>query len=175
MHRRFVSPRAIARSRLLVALTAGMLAALSLGAAAVPVSGANPQHGFKTKQPAMLAAGPDAPLGTEIKPILTVGDRIGAYRYESIPDGISWIQSGKNQATVFVNHETSTVPFPYPVAALNDFDNAMASRLTIRNGGAVLGASMIIPSSAGYHRFCSEFLGTTAGGFSRPRFDAARR
>jgi hypothetical protein len=168
MRRRFVSPRAIARSRLLVALTAGMLAALSLGAAAVPVSGANPQHGFKTKQPAMLAAGPDAPLGTEIKPILTVGDRIGAYRYESIPDGISWIQSGKNQATVFVNHETSTVPFPYPVAALNDFDNAMASRLTIRNGGAVLGASMIIPSSAGYHRFCSEFLGTTAGGFSRP-------
>ena len=93
-----------------------MLAALSLGAGAVPASGADPQNGFKTKQPAMLAVGPNAPLGTEIKPIITVGDTIGGYRYEAIPDGISLIQSGKNEANVFVNHETSTVPFPYTAA-----------------------------------------------------------
>ena len=70
MLQRIASPRAIARARVVVALTAGMLAALSLGAAAVPVSGADPQNGFKTKQPAMLAAGQGAPLGTEIKPII---------------------------------------------------------------------------------------------------------
>ena len=172
MHRRFASPRAIARSRV-VALTAGMLAALSLGAAVVPVSGADPQNGFKTKQPAMLASGPDAPLGTEIKPIITVGDTIGGYRYESIPDGISYLPSGKNEATVFVNHETSTVPFPYagtptPANSQNDFDNSQLSKLMIRNGGAILDASVIIPGSANYQRFCSETLGTLAAGFSRP-------
>jgi hypothetical protein len=168
MHLKLASSRALARRRAIVVLTAGMLAALSLGAGAVPASGADPQNGFKTKQPAMLAVGPNAPLGTEIKPVITVGDTIGGYRYEAIPDGISLLQSGKNEANVFVNHETSTVPFPYPVNALNDFDNSQASRLVLRNGGAILAASMIIPSSAGYHRFCSNFLGTSAAGFSRP-------
>ena len=98
-------------SRVLMAFAA----AIVVTASTVSVAGAAPQNGFKTKQPAMLAAGPDAPLGTEIKPIITVGDTIGGYRYEAIPDGISWMQSGRNEATVFVNHETSTVPFPYPV------------------------------------------------------------
>ena len=65
----------------------------------------------------MLVPGPGAPLGTEIKPIITVGDTIGDYRFEAIPDGISYCQSGKNEATVLVNHETSTVPFPYAAAA----------------------------------------------------------
>jgi len=150
--------------RLLTAVSALIV----VGASTASVSAADPQNGFKTKQPPMLAAGPDAPLGTEIKPIITVGDTIGGYRYEAIPDGISLLPSGKNEAHVFVNHETSTVPFPYPVGALNDFDNAQASRLVIRNGGAILDASMIIPSIAGYHRFCSSFLGTSATGFSRP-------
>ena len=173
MHRKLASPRTIARSRAIVVLTAGMLAALTLAAGAVPASGADPQNGFKTKQPAMLAVGPGAPLGTEIKPILTVGDTIGGYRYESIPDGISYLPSGKNEATVFVNHETSTVPFPFagtptPANSQNDFDNSQLSRLTIRNGGAILGASLIIPSIANYQRFCSETLGTLAAGFSRP-------
>lgn len=168
MHRKLASPRALARSRAIVVLTAGMLAALSLGAGALTASGAEPQNGFKTKQPAMLAVGPNAPLGTEIKPIITVGDTIGGYRFEAIPDGISLLQSGKNEANVFVNHETATVPFPYPVNALNDFDNAQVSRLVLRNGGAVLAASLIVPSSANYQRFCSNFLGTSSTGFSRP-------
>ena len=134
----------------------------------VAVAG-NPQSGFKTLQPAMLAVGPDAPAGMEIKPIITVGDSIGAYTYAAVPDGISWYQTEKNTATVFVNHETSTVPFPYPgSSAANDFDNSQVSQLELRNGGAVLSASTIIPSSANYQRFCSNFLGTASTGFSRP-------
>jgi hypothetical protein len=156
------------RRRFLRRLLAVVSAAIVILASTISAAAADPQNGFKTKQPAMLAAGPDAPVGTEIKPIITVGDTIGGYRYEAIPDGISLLQSGKNEAHVFVNHETSTVPFPYPVGALNDFDNAQASRLVIRKGGAILDASMIIPSIAGYHRFCSSFLGTSATGFSRP-------
>ena len=121
----------------------------------------------------MLAPGAGAPTGTEIKPIITVGDTIGSYRYEAIPDGITYLPAGKNAATVFVNHETSTVPFPYtsaptPANSQNDYDNSQVSKLVIRNGGAVLSASLEITSSANYQRFCSSFIGGSAGGFSRP-------
>lgn len=148
---------------------------MSIGASAILLAtlplaaGAAPQNGFKTIQAAMLAVGPDSPAGMEIKPIITVGDSIGDYTFEAIPDGISFLQTGKNEATVFVNHETSTVPFPYPGAsAQNDFDNSQVSRLVLRNGGAILAASMIIGSDANYQRFCSNFLGTASTGFDRP-------
>jgi hypothetical protein len=154
-------------------LTAGMLAALSLGAGAVSVSGGEPQNGFKTKQPSMILPGTDAPGDMTIKPIITVGDMVGSYRFEAIPDGISVIASSKNAASVFINHETSTVPFPYvagPTAAnsQNDFDNAQVSKLEIRRGGGVLSGSLVVPSSANYQRFCSNFLATGTAGFSRP-------
>jgi hypothetical protein len=158
----------------MVVFAAAMLAALSVGAGAVPVGGAQPQNGFKTAQPAMLLPGTDAPLDMEIKPIITVGDMVGGYRFEAIPDGISVIASGDNEASVFINHETSTVPFPYvasgPTAAnsQNDFDNAQVSKLQVRRGGAVLSASRVVPSSANYQRFCSNYLGTSTAGFNRP-------
>ena len=141
-------------------------------AAALPFAAGAAQNGFKTLQPAMLVPGPGAPLETDIKPIITVGDDIGSYQYEAIPDGISWFASGKNTATVLVNHETSTVPFPYVIGgntgnSQNDFDNSQLSRLVIRNGGAVLSASYAIDSADAFHRFCSNYLGTSAEGFDR--------
>jgi hypothetical protein len=157
--------------RLFVSAAAGMLIAMSVVAGA---SGADPQNGFKTKQPAMLLPGAGAPLGIEIKPILTVGDTIGGYRFEAIPDGTSIIRSGTTSATVLVNHETSLVPFPYvangatATNSANDFDNAQVSRLEIRLGGQVLSGQIVVPSSAGYQRFCSNFLATDAAGFDRP-------
>ena len=33
--------------------------------------------------------------------------------FESIPDGISLAKNGKGTVDLYVNHETSTVPFPY--------------------------------------------------------------
>ncbi len=152
-------------------LTAGLalLLALSLPLAAA----AAPQSGFKTKQPSMLMPGADAPAGTEIKPLITVGDTIGGYRFEAIPDGISYWQSGRNQATVLVNHETSTVPFPYALPpttsnSLNDFDNSQLSELVIRRGGQILSAEMVVDSGDGYHRFCSNFLASSDGFEARP-------
>lgn len=161
------SPRRVPRG--LLTAGAALLLAASLPLAAV----AAPQNGFKTKQPAMIVPGPGAPLGTEIKPLITVGDRIGSYQFEAIPDGISYWQSGKNQATVLVNHETSKVPFPYVLPptisnSFNDFDNSQLSELVIRNGGAILSAEMVIDSSEGYHRFCSNFLATSDGFENRP-------
>ena len=38
----------------------------------------------------MLARGPDAPTGTRIKALISVGDTIHGFRFESIPEGISF-------------------------------------------------------------------------------------
>lgn len=160
-----VHPRATRRALLAVSAALLIGGALPLGAGAV-----TPQSGFKTKQAPMLVPGSDAPLGVEIKALMTVGDTIGGYRFESIPDGVAYWQSGKNEATVLVNHETSTVPFPYGFGAppttsnaANDFDNSQLSELVIRNGGQILSAEMVIGSDAGYQRFCSNFLATSDG------------
>jgi hypothetical protein len=145
-----------------------LAASLPLGATAAP------QSGFKTQQAPMLLPGADAPAGTEVKALITVGDTIGDYRFEAIPDGVSFTPAGRNSARVWVNHETSTVPFPYVAAApttansFNDFHNSELSELVIRRGGQILSAEMVIDTGTGYHRFCSNFLATTDGFEDRP-------
>lgn len=148
-------------------------AALALAASLPIAAGAAPQSGFKTIQPSMVVPGSGAPVGTEIKPLITVGDMIGDYRFEAIPDGISVYKSGKNEGTVLVNHETSTVPFPYNLPptttnSINDFDNAQVSSLVIRKGGGILSAEMVVSTGDGYHRFCSNTLATTDGFEDQP-------
>jgi hypothetical protein len=113
--------------------------------------------------------------GATITPLLTVGDELpSGYRFESIPDGISVRTRGQGRVDLYVNHETSKVPFPYntasPTAANgeNDFDNAQVSHLILNQHSAgVLNGSFAIPSSAGYQRFCSNYLATAKEGFDR--------
>jgi hypothetical protein len=133
--------------------------------------GAN-NSGFKTKQPRMLT--PVMP-GVTVEPLLTVGDRLpSGFRFEAVPDGIALRTRGQGRVDLFVNHETSKVPFPYNTAAPtadngeNDFDNAQVSRLILnQHSGGVLNGSFVIPSSAGYQRFCSSYLATAKEGFDR--------
>ncbi len=80
----------------------------------------------------------------------------------------------KRQVDIYINHETAKVPFPYNTAAPtaangeNDFDNAQVSLLTINPLTAeVLDGSFAIPSSAGFQRFCSNYLATRKEGFER--------
>ena len=55
-----------------------------------------------------------------------------------------------------------------PRESQNDFDNSQVSKLLInRQTGGVLNGSFAIPSSAGFQRFCSNFLATAAEGFDR--------
>jgi hypothetical protein len=131
--------------------------------------------GFKTSQAAMLT-----PLvaGSSVTPIITVGDTLsGGYRFESLPDGISIDPNGNGTVDLYVNHETSTVPFPYtpltPTEAnsQNDFDNAQVSRIRLNQHSAgVLSGRMAINSAENYQRFCSNYLATAKEGFDRPIF-----
>jgi Bacterial protein of unknown function (DUF839) len=156
------------RGRTIVALLALSLAVVAAGSA-----GAVGDPGFKTSQGSMLTQG-DRP-DVEFSPIITVGETLGNYRFESIPDGISLIRRTPNKVDVYVNHETSLVAFPYVAAAptaansQNDFDNSQLSQLSLNpDTGGVIQASMAITSSQNYQRFCSNYLATRAEGFNRP-------
>jgi hypothetical protein len=135
------------------------------------VAGAN-GSGFTTGQPAMLTK---VMPSVVIKPLLTVGDVLpNGFRFEAVPDGISLRTQGRRQVEVFVNHETSKVPFPYNTAnplatnGENDFDNAQVSKLILsQHSVGVLDGSFAISSSSGYQRFCSNFLATSKEGFDR--------
>ncbi len=159
--------RTFLRTGAAVALAGSLL----LPGAAALSAGGKPA-GFLTAEGAMLTP---VMAGVEISPILTVGDVLGSgYRYEAIPDGIAVRTRGNGRVDLFVNHETGKVPFPYntanPTAANgeNDFDNSQVSRLILnRQSGGVLNGSYVIDSSAGYQRFCSNFLATAAEGFDR--------
>jgi hypothetical protein len=150
---------------------AALAAAISAAAtAAALASGGN--SGFKTGQPSMLTA---VKPGVEITPLLTVGDVLpSGFRFEAIPDGISVRTRGQGRVDLFVNHETSKVPFPYnataPTAANgeNDFDNAQVSRLILnRRSAGVLNGSFVISSASGFQRFCSNYLATKREGFTK--------
>ena len=149
------------------AAACALVAALVLSATA----GGN-DSGFKTSQSSMLTP---VMAGVQVTPLITVGDVLpSGFRFEAIPDGISVQPRGQGRVDLFVNHETSRVPFPYntatPTAANgeNDFDNAQVSRLILNQHSAgILNGSFVVPSSAGYQRFCSNYLATAKEGFDR--------
>jgi hypothetical protein len=129
--------------------------------------------GFKTSRPSMLTP---VKNGVTVTPILSVGDVFGdsGFGFEAIPDGISLRTRGNGRVDVYVNHETSKVPFPFntatPTAANgeSDFDNSQVSALILnRNSAGALDGSFAIQSSGGFQRFCSNYLATSKEGFDR--------
>jgi hypothetical protein len=153
-------------------LAAVLVAVAALAAATAAGAPAGDDDGFTTSQAPMLVA--VAP-GASVEPIITVGETLASgYRFESIPDGIAVRERGDDRAEVFVNHETSTVPFPFTFpgapteANQNDFDNAQLSRLVLGEKGGVLRGGYAIASAAGFQRFCSNYLATEREGFDRP-------
>ena len=124
--------------------------------------------GFHTNKPAMLKAA----QGNSVAPIISTGDTLrNGYKFQGIPDGIGISLNGKGTADVFVNHETSTVPFPaigQPNAAA-DMRNAEITKLRISqiSGGVLLGET-VWQSELNYQRFCSGFMAGAAEGFQQP-------
>jgi len=140
----------------------GVVVALALAAALA--ADASEASRLGTPTPALLQA--RAP-GVTVRPLISVGDRLpGGYLFESIPDGISVLRQSDDRVHLYVNHETSLVPFP---PTFSDFTNALVSRLVVdRRSQRPLSGSYVIPSEANYQRFCSNFLATREHGFGRP-------
>jgi hypothetical protein len=86
--------------------------------------------------------------------------------FEAIPDGISISKiNGKGTFDILLNHELSLVPFP---ATRQDPSNSLVSEIRLHQKSAgVLKGSYVIPSSAAYQRFCSNFLVSREHGFER--------
>ena len=107
---------------------------------AVALAGDN-DSGYKTSQPSMLMTG--RPVDVSSRRSRPSGRCCRAsFRFESIPDGISLRTRGNGRVDVYVNHETSTVPFPYTPAApteansQNDFTNAEVTMLALNQHSA---------------------------------------
>ena len=138
-----------------------------------PALSADHDEGFITAFPAMLD--PVAP-GVEVQKIISVGETAGQadWYMDSIPDGIAINplngrntdhDKGPRNIEIFLNHETSLVPFQ----GLNDLTNSQVSKITLnRKTGGVIDAEFAIPSSANYQRFCSSFIADKKEGFDRP-------
>jgi hypothetical protein len=138
-----------------------LVAAALLTLVALPAT-AGDGPGFHTSQPAMLTGAG----GTSVTPIISVGDTVGDYMFDAIPDGISFSKiNGNGTADILVNHELSLVPFP---ATRQDPSNSLLSELRLHQKSAgVLRGRYAIPSEAAYQRFCSNFVVGSAHGFER--------
>jgi len=158
-----------------VGVLALAIATIAMPAAAHKGKGKPHHAGFMTSQATMLD--PAVP-GATVTPLITVGETLpgSAYKFESIPDGIA-LRKGKGwKVEAYVNHETSTVPFPFTAGTattqgtgFNDFTNALLSKLTLsRHGAGVLAGKYVIQSEQNYQRFCSNTLVSRREGFERP-------
>jgi hypothetical protein len=127
--------------------------------------------GVHTLEPSMLTF-VSAPAGSTLTPIINSGETpfgVGGFMFEGIPDGIG-VMPGSAAGTVdaFVNHEQSRVPFPATPPNSADIVDSSVSKLTLdATDGGVLAASVALPSSAGYIRFCSSTMAGPAEGLDR--------
>ena len=147
--------------RLVITLAMGTLALAAVFATTAAAGNGNP--GFKTDVDEML----DGRSGWTTEAIISVGDTLGGgYTFEAIPDGIAVERiNGQGTADILVNHELSLVPFP---ATRQDHINSTVSKLRLHQKSAgVLKGDYVIPQSAGYQRFCSNFLVGKEHGFAR--------
>ena len=153
--------------------TAFACAALAMATAISGTGALSASPGFKTAQLSMLTP---IKTGVIVTPLLTVGDDVGSYQFEAIPDGISVRPIANGLVELYVNHETSKVPFPYnpaqwttdPGESQSDFDNSQVSKLILDSATAdTLSGTFVIPSSGGFQRFCSNYLATSKEGFTK--------
>jgi hypothetical protein len=151
----------------------------AVAATGLAQAGENPKEGKNDKKPPAGVLTLEAPMiapveeGVRVQPLITVGETLTTgYRFESIPDGIVVKKTGKRTADLYVNHETSLVPFPVKSSTvpttLHDYTNALLSKLTINTETpGVISGSYVIPHDANYQRFCSNFLVGEEHGFDR--------
>ena len=140
------------------------LGATVLAALAATPAGAHPASRVHTSEAAMLT-GVD---GTTVTPLISVGDTLAdGYMFEAIPDGIS-IAKVNGRGTVGHPRQPRAVAGAVPGDAPGSEQRAVSKLRLQQRGGGVLKGEFAIPASAGYQRFCSNFVVGKAHGFERP-------
>ncbi len=118
--------------------------------------------GFLTDKGPYIQLEAGAPPGSSLLPIISVGETVGAYAFQGIPDGIGVAPGPDGSVYAFLNHEESHVPF----SGKADYQDASVSQLQLDLGMAgVLSGSVAIPPSEGFLRFCSSFMAGPDQGF----------
>lgn len=115
---------------------------------------------------AFLTLDASVPANTCARPVINVGDTVGSFTFEGIPDGIGVMPGSGSNVEVFVNHEQSRIPF----SGLADFDWASVSHLTLDANAHVIAGSEPLPDSAGFQRFCSATMAGPNEGLSSYTF-----
>ena len=135
------------------------LAAFVVPATLLPVIAA---ADFLTPQPPAITLDPGVPSGSSVLAILSSGEMIDGFRFQGLPDGIGLAPASDGSGVdVFVNHEETTVPF----FGSSDFQDTSVSRVTLDlSSGAVTAASVALPASEGFLRFCSASMAGPAEG-----------
>ena len=149
-----------------------VLAAVLALAAVTIASPATADHPYLTAEPPAITLDAGVPAGSMVKAIINSGETYHEFRFQGIPDGIG-IAPGPTSGSVnvFVTHEETHVPF----FGTADFQDASVSKLTLLTGpgatmGAVVGAEVALPATAGYLRFCSAFMAGPDEGFANYTF-----
>jgi hypothetical protein len=135
--------------------------ALALGVAMATPSPA--AIGFLTSEPAQISLGPDAPPGSSILPIITVGEVVDGTMYAGIPDGIGLMPGPGGTVFVYVNHEESEVPFQ----GRADYVDSSVTRWRLAPDGSVLSGKIVIDERLGFIRFCSATMAGPEEGLDR--------
>ncbi len=135
---------------------------------AVALPPATAMADFLTSDPPFITLDPGVPAGSSVLAIISSGETIDGFTFQGIPDGIGLAPSNDGSGVdVFVNHEETTVPF----FGSADFQDASVSRVTLNLAtGAVTAASVALPASEGFLRFCSASMAGPAEGFSAYTF-----
>jgi hypothetical protein len=119
-----------------------------------------------TAEPPFITLDPGAPAGSTVLAIINSGEDggVAGFTFQGLPDGIGLAPGpDSNSVDVFVSHEETTVPF----FSRADFQDASVSKLTLSTiTGGVTQASVALPATAGFLRFCSAFMAGPAEGYS---------
>lgn len=152
--------------RRVVSIAGALVLLLSLAVPAQAHPGRPHHRGFQTDKDPYLTLAPDAPRGSFLKPIISVGEGPGNFEFEGIPDGIGLAPGRHGKVEAYVAHEQTTVPF----FGEADFEDSSVSKLVLDRSARVRRARVALPASAGFIRFCSAFMAGPYEGFSRYTF-----
>jgi hypothetical protein len=116
---------------------------------------------FLTSEPPFITLDPGVPAGSSVLAIISSGESINGFKFQGLPDGIGLAPGDGGNVDVFVSHEETTVPF----FGSADFQDASVSQISLRlTTGAVTAASVALPASEGFLRFCSASMAGPAEG-----------